>query len=142
MHFFYYVNSTKIFMSYNYIIFKTFLTLLYNLLCLFYHLYLSYWLNAPKLNLLFLYYYFITIVFILINTNVFLSIKKYKNYYLIFICISLNCFSVTSLGASIITSWALLFNGNAITSRIFGSSFKSIIILSIPGAIPAWGGAP
>ena len=33
-------------------------------------------------------------------------------------------------------------NGNATISRIFSSSFKSIKIRSIPGAIPACGGAP
>ena len=57
-------------------------------------------------------------------------------------CISFNCCSFTMLGAPINASLAFLFLGNAITSRIFGSSAISITILSNPGAAPACGGVP
>ena len=59
------------------------------------------------------------------------------SYFLIPICISLSCFSVTSPGAPSSTSCALLLSGNAITSRIVSSPAISITILSMPGAMPA-----
>jgi len=69
--------------------------------------------------------------------------KKYF-YFLFFIAIlsSFNCSSLTSDGAFIIRSCAFWFIGNIVTSLIFFSFASNITILSIPGAIPPWGGAP
>ena len=55
---------------------------------------------------------------------------------------SSNCFCSTAEGAPIITSYALLFIGNGIISRILSSPASSMTIRSMPGAIPACGGAP
>ena len=55
---------------------------------------------------------------------------------------SRNCSSVGSDGAPIIRSSARWFIGNMITSRMFSAPASSITIRSIPGAIPACGGAP
>ena len=60
----------------------------------------------------------------------------------IFTWTSLSCISLTSLGAPHMRSCALPFMGNGMTSRIFSSSRSSMTMRSIPGAIPAWGGAP
>ena len=47
-----------------------------------------------------------------------------------------------ALGALIITSWAFLFMGKGMISRMELSPASSITMRSTPGAIPAWGGAP
>ena len=57
-------------------------------------------------------------------------------------CSSSNCFSLTVPGAPIMTSWAFLFMGKGMISRMDSSPAKSITIRSTPGAMPAWGGAP
>ena len=57
-------------------------------------------------------------------------------------CSSSSCFCVTSLGALIITSWAFLFMGKGMISRMESSPARSITMRSTPGAMPAWGGAP
>ena len=57
-------------------------------------------------------------------------------------CTSSNCFWETVVGASIIRSWAFLFMGKVMTSRMDSSPVSSIIRRSTPGAAPAWGGAP
>ena len=57
-------------------------------------------------------------------------------------CSSSSCFCVTSLGALIITSWAFLFMGKGMISRMESSPASSITMRSTPGAMPAWGGAP
>ena len=59
-----------------------------------------------------------------------------------FKCNSLSLLLSILAGASIIRSNACWFIGKAITSLILGSSASNIIILSIPGAEPPWGGAP
>jgi len=71
-----------------------------------------------------------------------LSFGKYYFDCLIFICTSRSCCSVTSQGAFISRSCAELFMGKATTSRMFSSSANSMTMRSMPGAIPAWGGAP
>ena len=53
------------------------------------------------------------------------------------ICTSRSCCSVTSVGAPRRRSCALELSGNAITSRMLSSSRSSIIMRSIPNAIPA-----
>ena len=53
------------------------------------------------------------------------------------ICSSSSCLCSTVEGAPIIISWALLFIGNGMISRILSSPASSITIRSIPGAIPA-----
>ena len=55
---------------------------------------------------------------------------------------SSSCFCSTALGAPIIKSWAFLFMGKVMTSRMLSSPVSSIISRSTPGAAPAWGGAP
>ena len=57
-------------------------------------------------------------------------------------CTSRNWSRLTFSGAPIIRSSALLLRGNAITSLMVSELDNSINILSIPGAIPACGGAP
>ena len=52
-------------------------------------------------------------------------------------CSSSSCFCVTSLGALIITSWAFLFMGKGMISRMESSPASSITIRSTPGAMPA-----
>ncbi len=49
---------------------------------------------------------------------------------------------VTSDGAPLIGSSPAWFFGNAITSRRFGSPASTIVIRSIPSAMPPCGGAP
>ena len=58
------------------------------------------------------------------------------------ICTSSSCFWSTGLGAPIIRSWAFLFMGKVMTSRMLSSPVSIIIRRSMPGAAPAWGGAP
>ncbi len=58
------------------------------------------------------------------------------------ICTSSSCFWDTVVGASIIRSWAVLFMGKVMTSRMDSSPHSSMTIRSMPGAAPAWGGAP
>ena len=53
------------------------------------------------------------------------------------ICNSSNCFCSTVEGASIITSWAFLFMGKGMISRMELSPARSITIRSTPGAMPA-----
>ena len=52
-------------------------------------------------------------------------------------CSSSSCFCVTSLGALIITSWAFLFMGKGMISRMESSPASSITMRSTPGAMPA-----
>ena len=67
-----------------------------------------------------------------------------KNHSSIFslMCTSSSCFCSTVLGAPIIRSWAFLFMGKVMTSRMLSSPVSSMISRSTPGAAPAWGGAP
>ena len=53
------------------------------------------------------------------------------------ICNSSSCFWVTSLGALIITSWAFLFMGKGMISRMESSPANSMTMRSTPGAMPA-----
>src|SRR5690606_3624188 len=55
---------------------------------------------------------------------------------------SFSCFSLTGAGAPIIRSSAFWFIGKTTTSRILGSSARSITMRSTPGAEPPCGGAP
>ena len=57
-------------------------------------------------------------------------------------CTSSSCFWSTVLGAPIIRSWAFLFMGKVMTSRMLSSPVSIMISRSTPGAAPAWGGAP
>ncbi len=57
-------------------------------------------------------------------------------------CTSSSCFCSTVEGAPIIRSWAFLFMGKVMTSRMLSSPVSSMISRSTPGAAPAWGGAP
>ena len=57
-------------------------------------------------------------------------------------CSSLSCSGVTGLGGIHHLVAGGLNLGGAITSRIFGSSLRSIIRRSTLGAIPPCGGAP
>ena len=52
-------------------------------------------------------------------------------------CTSSSCFWSTVLGAPIITSWAFLFMGKVMTSRMLSSPVSIIIRRSTPGAAPA-----
>ena len=60
----------------------------------------------------------------------------------IFRCSSANCFASTSPGASIIKSCAEAVFGKAITSRMFSVGTSTIIVRSIPEAMPPCGGVP
>ena len=71
------------------------------------------------------------------KTDSYKSVFLVVIYCLILICNSLNCCSVGSIGEPIKLSTPLTLGGKACTYLKFGSSFKSIKILSIPGAIPA-----
>jgi hypothetical protein len=55
------------------------------------------------------------------------------------ICSSSSCFCVTSPGAPIMTSWAFLFIGKGMISRMESSPASSMTMRSTPGAMPAWG---
>ena len=80
----------------------------------------------------------------LLLVGLFYSPFFYTHYSLIWmaICTSSSCFWETVVGASIIRSWAFLFMGKVMTSRMDSSPVKSMISRSTPGAAPAWGGAP
>ena len=52
-------------------------------------------------------------------------------------CSSSSCFCVTSEGAPIMMSWALLFIGKGMTSRMESSPARSMTMRSTPGAMPA-----
>ena len=52
-------------------------------------------------------------------------------------CTSSSCFWSTVLGAPIIRSWAFLFMGKVMTSRMLSSPVSIIIRRSTPGAAPA-----
>ena len=60
----------------------------------------------------------------------------------ILICTSRSCCSVTSFGAPHMKSCAVPLIGKAMTSRMFSSPRRSMIMRSTPGAMPACGGAP
>ncbi|CUO49600.1 Uncharacterised protein [Flavonifractor plautii] len=49
---------------------------------------------------------------------------------------------VTKEGAPIMRSWAFLFMGKGMISRMESSPASSMTMRSTPGAMPAWGGAP
>ena len=57
-------------------------------------------------------------------------------------CTSRSCCSETGPGAPSSRSCALAFIGKAMTSRMLSSPVSSITIRSMPGAMPACGGAP
>ena len=70
--------------------------------------------------------------------------KENKKKFYFFSCIpsSSSCSVAAGLGASIMRSSASFVFGNAMTSRMFSSPAKSMIILSSPNANPPCGGAP
>ena len=53
------------------------------------------------------------------------------------ICTSSNCFCSTVEGEPIMTSWAFLFMGKGIISRMESSPASSMTMRSTPGAMPA-----
>ena len=75
------------------------------------------------------------------KSNAFPGVSCYSSIFRA-MCTSSSCFCSTRLGAPIIRSWAFLFMGKVMTSRMLSSPVSSIISRSTPGAAPAWGGAP
>ena len=64
---------------------------------------------------------------------------RHENYSSTFslMCTSSSCFCSTVEGAPIIRSWAFLFMGKVMTSRMLSSPVSSMMSRSTPGAAPA-----